>query len=70
MLENPAIRKIGQNLKYDLVVLRSAGRRSAPASAFDTMLASYLLDAGERNHNLDELAVRYLQSHHDQDQPN
>ena len=28
--------------------------------AFDTMVASYLLDAGERNHNLDELALRYL----------
>ncbi len=31
------------------------------------MIASYLLDAGERNHNLDELALRYLESHHDQD---
>ncbi len=59
VLENPAIRKIGQNLKYDMVVLRAAGVELAGV-AFDTMLASYLLDAGERNHNLDELAVRYL----------
>ncbi len=61
VLENPAIAKVGQNLKYDMVVLRSAGAELAGA-AFDTMVASYLLDAGERNHNLDELAQRYL--HH------
>jgi DNA polymerase-1 len=59
VLENPAIRKVGQNLKYDLVVFRGAGIEMAGV-AFDSMLASYLLDAGERNHNLDELAVRYL----------
>jgi DNA polymerase-1 len=59
VLENPAIRKIGQNLKYDLIVFRSAGIE-VRGVAFDSMLASYLLDAGERNHNLDELAVRYL----------
>ncbi len=62
VLENPAIRKIGQNLKYDLVVLRSAtaGAFEVAGLAFDTMVASYLVDAGERVHNLDELAVRYL----------
>jgi DNA polymerase-1 len=59
VLCNPAIKKIGQNLKYDLVVLRSAGIQ-VQGVAFDTMLASYLLDAGERIHNLDELAKRYL----------
>ncbi len=59
LLENPAIAKIGQNLKYDVIVLRSAGIRLA-GTAFDTMVASYLLDAGERNHNLDDLASRYL----------
>jgi DNA polymerase-1 len=62
ILENPAIEKLGQNLKYDMVVLRSAGVELAGAR-FDTMVASYLLDAGERNHNLDELALRYLQHH-------
>ncbi len=60
VLENPAIEKIGQNLKYDLIVFRGAGIRLAGA-AFDTMVASYLLDAGQRNHNLNELAKRYLQ---------
>ncbi len=59
VLENPEIRKVGQNLKYDLIVFRSAGIDVAGVS-FDSMIASYLLDAGERNHNLDELAVRYL----------
>ncbi|HEX3725022.1 MAG TPA: DNA polymerase I [Pirellulales bacterium] len=59
ILENPAIEKVGQNLKYDMIVLRAAGVRVAGAR-FDSMVASYLLDAGERNHNLDELAQRYL----------
>ena len=58
-MENPAIAKVGQNLKYDLIVLRSAGVE-VWGVGFDTMVASYLLDAGERNHNLDELASRYL----------
>ena len=59
VLENPALAKIGQNLKYDMIVLRAAGVELSGV-AFDTMLASYLLDAGERNHNLDDLAKRYL----------
>ena len=59
ILENDKIEKVGQNLKYDMVVLRSVGVRVAGAR-FDSMVASYLLDAGERNHNLDELAQRYL----------
>jgi len=59
VLENPAIGKIGQNLKFDMIVLRRAGVELAGIE-FDTMLASYLLDAGERNHSLDELAERYL----------
>jgi DNA polymerase I len=59
VLENPSIAKLGQNLKYDMIVLRNAGIELAGA-AFDTMVANYLLDAGERNHNLDALADRYL----------
>ena len=61
MLEDPAIEKVGQNLKYDRIVLRDAGIELA-GTPFDTMVASYLLDAGQRNHNLDDLAKRYL--HH------
>ncbi|MGI9428042.1 MAG: DNA polymerase I [Bythopirellula sp.] len=59
LLENPQVAKIGQNLKYDQIVLRGADIRLAGIT-FDTMLASYLLDAGERSHNLDHLASRYL----------
>lgn len=59
VLENPAIEKVGQNLKYDMIVLRSAGIRLAGV-AFDTMVADYLLEAGERNHNLNDVAHRYL----------
>jgi DNA polymerase-1 len=61
VLEDAAIGKLGQNLKYDRIVLRNAGIELA-GEAFDTMVASYLLDAGQRNHNLDDLAKRYL--HH------
>jgi len=59
VLEDPAVEKVGQNLKYDMIVLRAAGIELAGV-AFDSMVASYLLEAGERNHNLDELARRYL----------
>ncbi|MFI4876633.1 MAG: DNA polymerase I, partial [Blastopirellula sp. JB062] len=60
ILENREIEKIGQNLKYDLVVLRGAGI-DVQGVAFDTMLAHYLLEAGARSHSLDELAQRFLQ---------
>lgn len=59
MLEDPAVGKVGQNLKFDMVALHTAGIQMQ-GLRFDTMMASYLLDAGERVHNLDELARRYL----------
>lgn len=59
ILENPAIQKVGQNLKFDMIVLRAAGIELAGVE-FDTMVASYLLDAGARTHNLDDLAKHYL----------
>ncbi|MGO8744702.1 MAG: DNA polymerase I [Thermoguttaceae bacterium] len=59
VLEDPAIEKFGQNLKYDRIVLRGAGVELAGVT-FDTMVASYLLDAGARNHSLDDLGQRYL----------
>jgi DNA polymerase I len=59
VLEDPTVEKIGQNLKYDIIVLRGAGINLV-GMAFDTMVASYLLDAGQRNHNLDDLALDYL----------
>ncbi len=59
ILEDPAIGKIGQNLKYDIVALRSAGI-ALRGITFDTMIADFLLDSGERTHNLDHLARKYL----------
>ncbi len=59
MLEDPAIGKIGQNLKYDLIVLENAGVK-LQGMAFDTMLASYVLDPNRRGHGLDALAVTLL----------
>jgi len=59
LLADAGLEKVGQNLKYDAVVLRQVGVRLA-GIAFDTMVASYLLDPGRRRHNLDELALEYL----------
>jgi DNA polymerase-1 len=59
LLEDPSIKKVGQNLKYDWIVMRGAGI-DMQGVEFDTLIAAYLLDAGERNHNLDELAQRHL----------
>lgn len=59
VLENPQVKKIGQNLKYEMVVFRSLGVNLAGAG-FDTMVADYLLEPGQRTHGLDELSARYL----------
>jgi DNA polymerase I len=59
ILENPAIAKVGQNLKYDMIVLRSVGIELC-GFVFDTMIADYLIDSGERTHNIDHLAKKYL----------
>jgi DNA polymerase I len=59
MLEDEAVRKIGQNLKYDLIVLRRAGITLRGIDT-DTMIASYLIDPGRREHNLDALALQHL----------
>lgn len=59
VLEDPGIAKVGQNLKYDLLVLRRAGIQLRGLD-FDTMVASYLLDPGRREHSLDGLALQHL----------
>lgn len=59
MLEDPEVKKTGQNLKYDLIVLKRAGVRVGGV-AFDTMVASYVLDPGRRQHSLDGLALTLL----------
>ena len=59
VLEDAAIAKTGQNFKYDLLVMRRAGV-ALHGLAFDTMLASYVLDPGRRSHGLDWLALQFL----------
>jgi DNA polymerase I len=59
LLEDPRVRKIGQNLKYDVLVLRHAGVEVRGVS-FDTMIASYLLNPSKTSHGLDALALEYL----------
>ena len=59
VLEDGRIEKIGQNIKYDQVVLRVAGVELA-GTAFDAMIADYLLDPGERSHSMDDQAARHL----------
>ena len=58
VLENSAIEKTGQNIKYDILVLKNHGIKLSPVG-FDTMLASYVIDPEEK-HNLDDLADRHL----------
>ncbi|KTS38145.1 DNA polymerase I [Methylobacterium indicum] len=58
LLENPAVLKIGQNVKYDWLVLARHGIEVRPFD--DTMLISYVLDAGKGSHGMDELARRHL----------
>ena len=58
LFENEAIAKIGQNIKFDLMVFRGLGIE-VRGRRLDTMLMHYLLDA-ESRHNMDFLAERYL----------
>jgi DNA polymerase-1 len=59
LLADPALAKCGQNLKYDTQTLRGAGLELAGV-VFDTMVASYLLEAERRSHGLDALALDML----------
>ncbi len=59
VLENPAISKIGQNIKYDWTVLERHGVRLCGV-VFDTMIASYLLNPSKRAHSLDRIAADFL----------
>ncbi|MBI4352303.1 MAG: DNA polymerase I [Candidatus Omnitrophica bacterium] len=59
LFEDPQIRKIGQNLKYEIVILKNFGIRLAGVF-FDTMVASYCLNPNKPNHNLDDIALEYL----------
>jgi DNA polymerase-1 len=59
VLEDENIKKIGQNIKYDLLVLRN-NNIHLQGIVFDSMIASYLLNPVKRNHNLDDIAFEYL----------
>ncbi len=58
LLEDASILKIGQNIKYDLLIMQNYGVNIAPID--DTMLMSYCLHAGEHGQGMDELAQKYL----------
>ncbi|MFA7237194.1 MAG: DNA polymerase I [Phycisphaeraceae bacterium] len=58
ILEDEKIAKIGQNIKYDMIVLRGAGITLRGVMS-DTMVASYLIDASRSSHSLDNLAMAF-----------
>src|SRR5262249_2747301 len=58
LLEEPGVLKVGQNLKFDLQIFALRGIELAPFD--DTMLLSYVVDAGRSDHGLDPLSQRYL----------
>ena len=58
LLEDPSVKKIGQNIKFDFIVLFKCGIIISPME--DTMLMSYVLDAGKNRHNMDTLSEIHL----------
>jgi len=58
ILEDTSIKKVGQNIKFDFIVLKQNGIEINPIE--DTMLISYTLDAGTNRHNLDTLSEIHL----------
>ncbi len=58
LLEDPSIKKIGQNIKFDFIVFFKHGINMT--SMEDTMLMSYVLDAGKNRHNMDTLSEIHL----------
>ncbi|NVM22475.1 MAG: DNA polymerase I [Desulfobacterales bacterium] len=59
ILEDPMAAKVGQNIKYDWIVLKRSGI-DLQGVVFDTMVASYLLNPTRRAHNLETIAAEYL----------
>ncbi len=59
LLEDPKIKKVGQNLKYDISILANAGLK-LQGVAFDTMLESYVFNSVASRHDMDGLALKYL----------
>src|SRR5512142_379180 len=59
IFENGSIKKSGQNIKYEYIVLAGYGIH-LKGIAFDTMVASYLLNPSKLNHNLEDISIEYL----------
>ena len=59
LLEDPNYSKVGQNIKYDTIILQRYGI-AVEGTMFDTMIASYLLNPSARVHSLDVIAREYL----------
>jgi DNA polymerase I len=58
ILEDPSIKKVCQNTKYDYIIFKNHGVELNPVE--DTMLLSYTLDAGNNRHNMDTLSEIHL----------
>lgn len=58
LLVDPGVLKVGHNIKYDLHILAGEGLQVSPLD--DTMVLSYVLDAGSHGHGMDELAALHL----------
>ena len=58
ILEDQSIKKIGQNIKFDFIILHNRGINMNAME--DTMLMSYVLDAGKNRHNMDTLSEIHL----------
>lgn len=59
VLEDAGLRKYGQNIKYDSIVMKRHGV-VLQGEEFDTMIASYLINPAKFNHNLDDISLEYL----------
>jgi DNA polymerase-1 len=59
LLADPVIEKVGQNIKYDMIVLKNHGMELGGIGG-DTMVASYLLNPSKRRHNLADIAQEFL----------
>ncbi|HEY1628227.1 MAG TPA: DNA polymerase I [Tepidisphaeraceae bacterium] len=62
ILEDSAIKKVGHNLKYDLIVMRQAGV-SVRGVLLDTMIAAFLIDAARMQYGIDRLSLELLNFH-------
>jgi len=59
LLTSAAVPKAGQNIKYDYLVMKNHGIEISPV-AFDTMVASYVINPSRRTHNLETISLEYL----------